>query len=78
MSTRRDVLLALPLLGAGWAGVQSMIGGPVGPTAASAPSPLRVASARMAVESRSREVEPQAAGAVSAASARAGTTASAP
>jgi hypothetical protein len=54
MSTRRDILLALPLLGAGWVGMQSMLTGPVGTTTAIAPATLQVADARPVAGSEAR------------------------
>jgi hypothetical protein len=45
MSSRRDVLLALPLLGAGWAGLQQVIASPSPAATASAPAAtMRVAA----------------------------------
>lgn len=46
MSNRRDVLLALPLLGAGWAGLQQVIASPSQAVTAAAPAAttLRVAA----------------------------------
>ncbi|MCU0773702.1 MAG: hypothetical protein MUC74_04110 [Ideonella sp.] len=44
MSTRRDVLLALPLLAAGWVGLQSMLGGSMGVATASVRAPVQMAA----------------------------------
>lgn len=61
MSTRRDVLMALPLLAAGWVGLQSMLGGTMGATTASARAPVQMATAVPVVaEARLHGVEARA------------------
>jgi hypothetical protein len=61
MSTRRDVLLALPLLAAGWVGLQSMLGGTMGAATASARAPVQMATAVPVVaEARSHGLDARA------------------